>query len=80
MDLENIMLSETSQVVKDKYHRFQSYVESNEQTELTKKQTQIRRWQLLGLGESWRVEVWSKKEKGLMDMDNRVVIAGGEGV
>ena len=26
------------------------------------------------------VEGWSKKEKGLMDMDNSVVIAGGRGL
>ena len=26
------------------------------------------------------VEGWSKKEKGLMDTDNRVVIARGEGI
>ena len=25
------------------------------------------------------MEGWSKKEKGLMDMDNSMVIAGGEG-
>ena len=37
MDLENIMLSETSQSEKDKGHMFHSYVESNEQTELTSK-------------------------------------------
>ena len=27
----------------------------------------------------WGVEGWSKKEKGLMDMGNGVVIAGGRG-
>ena len=39
MDLENIMLNEISQSEKDKYHMisFHSYVESNEQTELTSK-------------------------------------------
>ena len=37
MDLENIMLSEINQSEKDKYHIFHSYVESNEQTELTSK-------------------------------------------
>ena len=39
MGLENIMLSEISQSEKDKYHMisFHSYVESNEQTELTSK-------------------------------------------
>ena len=37
LDLENIMLSEINQSEKDKYHIFHSYVESNEQTELTSK-------------------------------------------
>ena len=37
MDLENIMLSEISQSEKDKYHMIFSYVESNGQTELTRK-------------------------------------------
>ena len=37
MDLENIMLSGMSQTEKDKYHMVHSYVESNEQTELTSK-------------------------------------------
>ena len=37
LDLENIMLSEISQPEKDKYHMISSYVESNEQTELTRK-------------------------------------------
>ena len=37
MNLENIMLSEISQPEKDKYHMVHSYVESNEQTELTSK-------------------------------------------
>ena len=37
MDLENIMLSGMSQSEKDKYHMVHSYVESNEQTELTSK-------------------------------------------
>ena len=36
-DLENTMLSEISQSEKDKYHMIHSYVESNEQTELTRK-------------------------------------------
>ena len=36
MDLENIMLSEISQSEKDKYHRFHSYVKSNEQNEQAK--------------------------------------------
>ena len=37
MDLENIMLSEISQAEKGKAIWFHSYVESNEQTELTRK-------------------------------------------
>ena len=37
MDLENIMLSEISQSENDKYHMILSYVDSNEQTELTSK-------------------------------------------
>ena len=37
MNLENIMLSEISQSEKDKHHMIHSYVESNEQTELTSK-------------------------------------------
>ena len=35
VDLKNIMLSEISKSEKEKYHMFHSYVESNEQTELT---------------------------------------------
>ena len=31
------------------------------------------------MGGDLGVERWSKNEKGLMDMDNSVVIAGGEG-
>ena len=37
MDLENIMLSEISQAEKGKAIWFHSYVESNEQTKLTRK-------------------------------------------
>ena len=37
LDLENIMVSEIIQSDKDKYHMIHSYVESNEQTELTSK-------------------------------------------
>ena len=36
MDLENIILSEISQSVKDKYHMISLIVESNEQTKLTR--------------------------------------------
>ena len=37
MDLENVMLSETSQSEKDKYHMIHLYVETNEQNKLTNK-------------------------------------------
>ena len=37
MDLESIMLSETSQLEKDNYHMIYSYVECNEQNALTSK-------------------------------------------
>ena len=37
IDLENIVLNEISQSEKDKYARFHSFVESNEQTEQTRK-------------------------------------------
>ena len=37
MNLENIMLCEVSQSGRDKYHAIHSYVEPNEQTELTRK-------------------------------------------
>ena len=37
MELETIMLSETSQLVKDKYIRHHLQVESNEQNKLTSK-------------------------------------------
>ena len=55
-------------------------MESNEQTELSKIQTDSERagWQL------WRVGFVGggieQKEKGLMDMDHSVVIAGGKGI
>ena len=69
------MLSEVSQSEKDKYRMIQSYVESNEQTELrskTETDSQIESRQT-AMGEGL-----SKKEKGLMDMDNSVVtVAGG---
>ena len=49
-------------------------MESNEQTELTRKM----RTDIDGEQDgSWLVEGWSKKEKGLMD--NSVVIAGRRG-
>ena len=37
MDLENIMLNEISQSERDKIIWFHSYVESNKQTEVTRK-------------------------------------------
>ena len=58
-------------------------MESNEQTELTSKTEtdsidgeQIESYGRVGLG----MEGLSKKEKGLMDMGNTVVIAGERGV
>ena len=33
-----------------------------------------------GLGEGEGVEGWSKKGKGLMDMDSSVAVAGGRGL
>ena len=60
-------------------------MESNEQTELTRKKdtdSLISVGRLtdlageVGLG----VEELRKKEKGLMDMDNSMVIVGGEGI
>ena len=74
MDLDNIMLSGMSQW-KRNIIWFHSYVESNEQTELTtQRQTQTEQVDSYdGVG----VEELSRKEKGLMDMDNSVVIAGG---
>ena len=55
MDLENIMLSGTSQSEKDKYHMISLYVESSEQTELTSKtetDSQIES-RLTALGVGW---------------------------
>ena len=56
-------------------------MESNEQTE-RRKYGQTHRWragrQSVGEEGGKGVEGLNKKEKGLMDMDNRVVIAGGE--
>ena len=37
------------------------------------------RWQLVGGGEAIRGGGIEQKEKGLMNMDNSVVIAGGSG-
>ena len=55
-------------------------MESNEQTKLTSKIETIHRKQADSLGGGkLEVEGSSKKEKGLMDMDNCVVIVGGGG-
>ena len=60
---------------------FHSYVWSNEQTELTRKiETDSESKMTAKEGSGQGVEGWSKKEKGFMDMDNNVVIAGGRGV
>ena len=58
-------------------------MESSEQTELTSKietdsQTKTRVTAMGGRGVG--IEGLSKKGKGLLDMDNSVVIAGGRGV
>ena len=80
VDLQNIMLSEISQSEKDKYHMI-SLLPGIYRTNWTNKQNrdrvidgeQMTASGQVGLG----VEGLSKKEKGLMDMDNNVVIAGG---
>ena len=56
-------------------------MESNEQTELTSKTERLtdRQQAESSEGEWLGVEGSSKKEKGLMDMDNSVEIAGGGG-
>ena len=58
-------------------------MESNEQTELTGKMgTDSYMESRLTAGEQggWGVEGLNKKEKGLLVMNNSVVIAGGRGV
>ena len=80
MDLGNLMLNEISQSKKTNTIWFHTYVESNEQTELASKVKTVSwraGWQLWGWGLG--VEGSSKKEKGLMTMDNSVVIVEGEG-
>ena len=61
---------------------FNSKVESNEQTELTSKTERLtdREQAESSEGEWLGVEGSSKKEKGLMDMDNSVVITEDRGV
>ena len=54
-------------------------MESNEQTELISKMgtdSQMENRMTVG-GAEVGMEGWRKKEKGLMDMDNSVVITGG---
>ena len=53
-------------------------MESNQQTELTSKQTQAHRWTTgRQLWErSWKVEELSKNKKGLIDMGNGVLFVG----
>ena len=79
MDLGNIILSKISQSEKGKYHMISSCVESNEQTELTRKMGtdswMESRWQLRGRGDE-EVEGLSEKLKGLMDVDTSVVAVG----
>ena len=54
-------------------------MEFNEQTELTSKIETDSESRLTALRWGYGMEGLSKKEKGLVDMDNRVVIVGGEG-
>ena len=57
-------------------------MESNEHTELTRKMgtdSEMENRMTASRGEPEGVEGLSKKEKGLMDVDNCVVIAGEEG-
>ena len=76
MGLGDIVLSEISQSEKDTYHMIHSYVESNEQIELTGKtdtDSQMEsRWQLVGGG---RWGGGGIEEEGLLD--NSVMIAEG---
>ena len=65
MDLKSIMLCEIRQSEKTNTTWFYSYVESNEQTELTSKQTYRQRagWQLWGWGWGW-IELKRKRTHG----------------
>ena len=77
MDLENIMLSEVSQTEKDKYMiSLICGIEWTNWTNRQNRQTQVES-RLTAAGGGEQVEGLSKKEKGLMDMDNSVVIAEG---
>ena len=55
-------------------------MQPNEQTEQTKYRQTQRESRLTAGGGGLRVEGLSKKEKGLMNMDNCVVIAGYSGM
>ena len=81
MGLENIMLSEVSQSDKDKYHMI-SLICGIWWTNWTNKQNRERviDGEQMTASWGWGVEGLSEKEKGLMDMDNSVVIAGGLGL
>ena len=79
MKLENIMLSEMSHSEKDKYHTI-SLICGIQWTNWTNEQ--VKTYLLIESRIScWRggkgVEGLSKKEKGLTNMDNSVVIARG---
>ena len=78
MDLESSMLSETSQAEKDKYSMM-SLICGISWTHWTDKQNRDRRVES-GQTALGGVEGSSKKENGLMDMDNGVVIIGEGGV
>ena len=74
------MLCEISQSEKDIPYDF-THVESNEQTEQTSKtETDSQTDSASESGRGKGMEGLSKKEKGLMDMDNSVVVAGGRWV
>ena len=78
MDLQNIMLSEISQSEKDKHHRISLICGNKEQTELRSKietDSQIVS-RMTAIGECQGVVGSSKREKGFMEVENSVVIAG----
>ena len=79
MDMENIVLSELSQSEKDKCHMIYSHVESNEQTELTRKiRTDLQTESRVTAKGNGDFRGRGMKEKGHMDMDNSVVIVVGK--
>ena len=61
------------QIAYDLTHMWKLMYKLNSQAK--QRQTPRASWELWGSG--WEMEGSSKKEKGLMDMDNSVVIAGG---